>query len=208
MEKSELKRSIARATNMGYNRSAITEVTATLEQVYSQVGREAHQERLRRDILIGTANNWDMAIKVFTQGRKNYLEPKTMEGYLVLLKTFTDWLKQMGLDSEIPPAQMTEGVIEEYLDYCLNTKNNSKGTANSKLTALKIFYTFMVQKNLITHNPATAVKQFKADETPIYSFSPEQLGRIFGVIPVNTWRGARDNCILRMIVETGCRVKR
>jgi site-specific recombinase XerD len=207
MDTIELKRSIARATNTGLNRTAINEVTAASQtDLYSQIGKEARQERSRRELYLGAANNREMAIKAFTEGRKNYLEKKTMQGYLVLLKTFTDWLKETGFETEITPAQLSEGVIEEYLDYCLNTKNNSKGTANSKLTALKVFYQFMVDKNLVTYNPAVEVKKFKTHETPIYSFTPEQLKKIFGVIPINTWRGARDNCIFRMIVETGCRV--
>jgi integrase/recombinase XerD len=207
MEKVDLKRAVGRATKMGFNRSAAIDIAATNQsQLSSQVGKEAYGERFCRELFMGAPNNWEMALKAFAAGRKHYLEKKTLEGYMVLLKSFTDWLKETDLDSRIPPAQLTEGVIEEFLDYCLTVKNNSKGTANSKLVALKILYSFLVEKNLVSYNPATTVKKFKTDETPIYSFTPDQLRRIFSVIPVNTWRGARDNCIFRMIVETGCRV--
>jgi site-specific recombinase XerD len=136
-------------------------VAATSQtDLYSQIGKEARQERNRKELCcLGAANNWEMVIKAFTDGRKNYLEKKTIQGYLVLLKTFTDWLKETGFEAEMTPAYLSEGVIEEYLDYCLNTKNNSKRTANSKLTALKILYQFMVEKNLVTHNPAASVRK-------------------------------------------------
>jgi site-specific recombinase XerD len=135
-------------------------------------------------MLLGTSNNWDMAIKVFTEGRKNYLEKKTMDGYLVLLKTFTDWLKKIGFDTEIPPPQMVEGVIEDYLDYCLNAKNSSKGTANSKLTALKVFFDYLVQNNVITYNPAANIKKFKADGKHIYSALPNSLEEFLVLFPL------------------------
>ena len=38
MEKAELKRSIARATNMGYNRAATAEVAATIEDAATLPG--------------------------------------------------------------------------------------------------------------------------------------------------------------------------
>ncbi len=203
MDKLNLKKAVALTTPIASKIPLAAEI-AKKQDLNSLVSQEAQFNYRRKITLIEAVNNWDKAVKAFTEGRKNYLEKKTLDGYLVLLKTFTDWLKEMEL-LDITPGLMSDSVIEEYLNYCISARGNSKGTANSKLVALKIFYTFMVEKKLMEHNPTDGIKKFKNDEPPIYSFTPEQLKKIFGIIP-DTWRGARDNSIYRMIVETGCRV--
>ncbi|MCL6590195.1 MAG: hypothetical protein K6U80_09605 [Firmicutes bacterium] len=50
MDKSELKRAIARSTSTGFNQTAYSELAASQEELNSQICKEAQQERSRREL--------------------------------------------------------------------------------------------------------------------------------------------------------------
>jgi integrase/recombinase XerD len=188
--------------------TAIDEMAATQSEINnlpSRVAKEAMLERINQYDLMMAANDWEYALKVYERGRKNYFANTTLVTYMGHLKTFHDWLKQFELDKFYTPTQITTEIIEEYIDHNLNMLHNSRRTTNDKLYILKNFFGFLASKNVITKSPAAPIARLPMYESPIYSFTPEQMQKLFAVIPLNTWRGARDNSIFRMLVETGCR---
>ncbi|MCL6591999.1 MAG: tyrosine-type recombinase/integrase [Firmicutes bacterium] len=177
---------------------------ASLKQI---VGKEDYLLRRQHIYLRELGRNWDKCIEKFSTDQKELLKENTLRGYIIHIKTFKDWLESCGLFAEAPaPADIADSsIIEEFMLDCLK-KGKSKTTANAKLAALKVFYGYLLKKKIVEFNPCDGIKKYKANHKPVYSFSPEEVNAIFSVIPTDTWRGARDYSIFRMIFDTGCRV--
>ncbi len=96
-------------------------------------------------------------------------------------------------------------VVRTYLAF-LNEKQYSKATIARKLATLRSFYKFLVKRGRLDSNPVTAVRTPKQDKKLPRFLEYEEVKRLLGTPPVDTWLGARDRAILETLYSTGIRV--
>lgn len=110
---------------------------------------------------------------------------------------------QVEVDQLLFSAQ-TESV-RAYLAH-LNEKQYSKATVARKLATLRSFYKFLVKRNYITSSPVVSIRTPKQDKKLPRFLEYEEVKRLLGTPPTNTWLGARDRAILETLYSTGIRV--
>ena len=95
--------------------------------------------------------------------------------------------------------------VRAYLAF-LNEKQYSKATIARKLATLRSFYKFLVKRNHVSSNPVVSIRTPKQDKKLPRFLEYEEVKRLLGTPPMNTWLGARDRAILETLYSTGIRV--
>jgi len=95
--------------------------------------------------------------------------------------------------------------VRGYLAF-LNEKQYSKATIARKLATLRSFYKFLVKRNHISANPVASIRTPKQEKKLPRFLEYEDIKKLLGTPPVNTWLGARDRAILETLYSTGIRV--
>ena len=95
--------------------------------------------------------------------------------------------------------------VRAYLAF-LNEKQYSKATIARKLATLRSFYKFLVKRNHIDSNPVVTIRTPKQEKKLPRFLEYEEVKRLLGTPPTNTWLGARDRAILETLYSTGIRV--
>ncbi|OHB78636.1 MAG: tyrosine recombinase XerC [Planctomycetes bacterium RBG_16_55_9] len=95
--------------------------------------------------------------------------------------------------------------IRAYLAF-LNDRQYSKATIARKLATLRSFYKFLVKRNHIASNPVVSIRTPKQEKKLPRFLEYEEVKKLLGTPPVNTWLGARDRAILETLYSTGIRV--
>jgi integrase len=160
MDKSELKRAIARSTNTGFNQTAYSELAAaSQEELNSMIGKEAQQERSRRELFIEAPNNWEMAIKAFNNGvpvrllfpeiknhkpREVSITPKLADVIMIWLnkrkefKVSLEAFEKLHISTELKPINM-RNLQKYFLEYCRLAKVDKDGVRCSPYTLKHTF---------------------------------------------------------------------
>jgi len=95
--------------------------------------------------------------------------------------------------------------VRLYLQACHEQKL-SRNSVSRKLSAIKMFYKFLITEGHIKSNPITLVKQSKVIQ-PLPKFLYEQeMTVLFEAIDTNTTLGIRNYAILELLYATGMRV--
>ena len=95
--------------------------------------------------------------------------------------------------------------VRAYLTH-LNEKEYSKATIARKLATLRSFYKFLVKRNHVTASPVVSIRTPKQEKKLPRFLEYEEVKRLLGTPPTNTWLGARDRAILETLYSTGIRV--
>ena len=96
--------------------------------------------------------------------------------------------------------------IRIYLMYLKETKNDNSASINRKLSSLRGFYKYLVNKNIIKNNIFLLINgPKKAKKLPRY-FEYNELEELFNAADIKTPKGQRDRLILEMLYATGIRV--
>jgi integrase/recombinase XerC len=99
----------------------------------------------------------------------------------------------------------TTEAVRGYLVF-LNERNYSKATVARKLATLRSFYKFLVKRNHIGSNPVMSIRTPKQEKKLPRFLEYDEIKKLLGTPPVNTWLGARDRAILETLYSTGIRV--
>lgn len=93
-----------------------------------------------------------------------------------------------------------------YLTYLKDKKENSNTSINRKLSALRGFYKFLVNSDLVRTNPFSLVNgPKKSKKLPRY-FEYNELCEMFDIPDSSTTLGQRDALLLEFLYATGVRV--
>jgi integrase/recombinase XerC len=71
---------------------------------------------------------------------------------------------------------------------------------------LRSFYKFLVKRNHVASSPVLSIRTPKQDKKLPRFLEYEEVKRLLGTPPMNTWLGARDRAILETLYSTGIRV--
>ena len=125
----------------------------------------------------------------------------TLVAYERDLKAFEKFLAGSGVGS------LTECTDSDAVAYVLelNRDNKSKPTINRKISAIRNYYEFEIQKGLRTGNPFTRVRSAKGDKRQIEYLTVEEIEQLLA-LPDDTSKGIRDRALLEFMYGTGARV--
>jgi len=150
------------------------------------------------------------AIMEFIEERQfREVSPKTIENYNTLFNDFYLYcLSQEIIDTD----DITPQIIKSYLIYCKTEKNNTPTSMNTKLTAIKTLFNYLIEIDVIDprENPAKKVGYVHAD-VKITTFNDDQIKQILTYYrriknKDKTYFAYRDYMIITFLVSTGVRL--
>ena len=105
---------------------------------------------------------------------------------------------------EVDVGSLDSRIIRNFV-YSLNLKNKSSSVAR-KLSALRTFFKFLEQEDVIRHNPMGAIAMPKQEQhIPVFLSVDEVFSLLESPGPGDTF-AARDRAILELLYSTGMRV--
>ena len=125
----------------------------------------------------------------------------TLIAYERDLKAFEKFLAGRGTDSL---EKCTDNDAISYV-LQLSNENKSKPTINRKVSALRVYYEYLINKGAISENPFTRIKAIKTDKRQIDYLTIEEAGKLMD-LPGDDAKGLRDKALLEFMYGTGARV--
>ena len=87
----------------------------------------------------------------------------------------------------------------------LNRENKSKATINRKISAIRSYYEYEVQKGSRSGNPFARIRGARGDKRQIDYLTIEDIERLLE-LPDDSYKGIRDRALLEFMYGTGARV--
>ena len=137
----------------------------------------------------------------------NY-SPETIIGRKLLLKYFRLWCEDRGIYA---PSEVSRAVIEshqKYLHYFIgkNDKIISTRTQQIRLTAIKMFFTWLSKSKHIPFNPVSDIDLPRSEfRLPKAVLSISEVERVINQVNLDDPMGIRDRAILETLYSTGMR---
>ena len=125
----------------------------------------------------------------------------TLVAYERDLRAFEKFLAGRGIDS------LTGCTDSDAVAYVLelNRDNKSKPTINRKISAIRNYYEFEIQRGKRTGNPFTRVRSSKGDKRQIDYLTIQEIEKLLE-LPDESSKGIRDRALLEFMYGTGARV--
>ena len=125
----------------------------------------------------------------------------TLIAYERDLKAFEKFLAGRGTDSL---EKCTDNDAISYV-LQLSNENKSKPTINRKVSALRMYYEYLITKGIISENPFTRIKAIKTDKRQIDYLTIDEAAKLMD-LPGDDTKGLRDKALLEFMYGTGARV--
>ena len=132
--------------------------------------------------------------------------PNTIKRYMVTLQKFDSFLQGQeiaGIDKEVIQTFLTERY------YVMNqfSRQNKERTRNNEITALRSFFRYLLNKNLIAVNLEKEITYIKEPRLslPKAILSKQELLKLFKLPNMQTVLGLRDRLMLELLYATGIR---
>ena len=136
----------------------------------------------------------------FLKYQKNYSD-YTIKSYETDIMEYFNYINSEGLNYK----DIEYSDIRFYLMYLKDKKDNN-ASIDRKLSALRGFYKYLVNENILHNNVFSLVNgPKKSKKLPRY-FDYNELEEMFLIPDTNTSLGQRDLLLLEMLYATGCRV--
>lgn len=132
--------------------------------------------------------------------QKNY-SSLTIDSYEEDLVKYLEFLEKENLDI----LSVTYDDIRFYLME-LNNEKNKASTVSRKLSSLRGFYKFLINRDYIKNNPFTLIKAPKKEKKLPRFFYYNELEEMFDSIDISTPLGERNRLILEVLYASGVRV--
>ncbi len=126
--------------------------------------------------------------------------PLTLTAYKTDLMQFFNWLSENDVTVTIP-GQVTRGHVNEYLAF-LSSQGRSGVTRARKLAAIKGFFTYLRDENVITDSPAATIHMPNKERKRKVVLRTDEYSRMLSEAGGNP----RDFAILQLFLQTGIRV--
>lgn len=193
-----------------------------------------HDEQNRQNILKMRAvlDTLPSFCRDFFRGIEEYTSARTRLAYAYDLRLFFEFLHEQNavcakMDIREYPLslldRLTRQDIEEYLEYMTLYQKDGKDITNAergksrKLAALRSFYNYFYQSEMITSNPASLVALPKLHDKEIIRLEPNEVARLLDQVEDGTnltkkemeyhkKTKIRDVALLTLLLGTGIRV--
>jgi site-specific recombinase XerD len=144
-----------------------------------------------------TALRRDFAISLRAEGKS----PNTQRVYLRAVDRLSSWCKETRRGG---PTQVRRQDVAAFLAYTSDTW--SPGTQNLVYRALQQFFGWMVREEEIEKSPMTGMRAPTPPEVPVPVLTDGQLRELLATCCGRTFTDRRDNALIRLITDTGCRL--
>ncbi len=132
--------------------------------------------------------------------QKNYSQ-ETIDSYEEDLVEFLDFLKKENIDLLDVKYDDVRFFLME-----LNDKKNKASTISRKLSSLRGFYKFLINRDYIKNNPFTLIKTPRKEKKLPRFFYYNELEEMFNSIDISDALGQRNRLILEVLYASGVRV--
>jgi len=155
----------------------------------------------------------DMNLEESIDGFQNYLKvhknssDHTNRAYQTDAQQFIAFLSQLFVKEPemLTPQEINYKIIRQYLSY-LTLNGYQKSTIARKLAFIRSFFKFLVQENIIEHNPLVMIRTPKQDKRlPSFLYYTE-LEQLISMPDLTKVLGIRDKALLELIYSSGLRV--
>ena len=133
--------------------------------------------------------------------QKNYSN-YTINSYKTDILEYLEYLEKENLNY----LEVVYSDIRFYLMYLKEVKKDTNSSIDRKLSALRGFYKYMANENIINSNIFSLVNGPKKDKKLPRYFEYNELEELFNACNISTSLGQRDLLILEMLYATGVRV--
>lgn len=124
----------------------------------------------------------------------------TLIAYRRDITAFEKYLSERGKST----ASCSESDAVSYvLD--MNNQNKSKATINRKVSALRTYYDYRIEKGISRLNPFAKIKSVKGDRRQVDYLSIDEAAKLME-LPGDDKKGIRDRALLEFMYGTGARV--
>lgn len=139
--------------------------------------------------------------------KKCGLSPNTIKGRCKHLRAFTLYLEGIGKDdvAEVTLSVLREYQRELYWKDSAYRKPYSPNTIVTKIYALRAYFQYLSDENLILVNPALYLKLPKTDKIPENILSLSEVEALLSQPSRRTFQDTRDKAILEVFYSTGLR---
>ena len=170
--------------------------------------------------------------KTYFRGIEDYTSTRTRLGYAYDIRLFFEFLHENNtiyakMDFKDFPFELLDSLskmdIEEYLGYMSLYQKDGRDISNTergkarKLSALRSFYNYFYQQELLTNNPASLVSSPKLHEKAIIRLEPNEVAILLDQVEDGTKltkkeleyhkkTRIRDVALLTLLLGTGIRV--
>lgn len=118
------------------------------------------------------------------------------------LKKASEYLNGSGVDA---PEKVTASDLQNYIEY-LQSEKKSAATVSRNMAALRSFFQYLKEKNIISEDPSYNLKPPKVEKKPPNILSIEEIDRLLDQPDSHTFKGIRDRAMLELLYATGIRV--
>lgn len=125
--------------------------------------------------------------------------PQTLRAYRTGVTMYITWCEDQGL-----PVVVDRGQAKEWIVALLDA-GAAPGSANVRLSALKIFSRWLLDEGEQDTDPLVGIKPPKTDEAMIHPLSDDQIKALIGACKGTAFVDRRDEAIVRFLLETGVR---
>lgn len=136
----------------------------------------------------------------YLEYQKNYSKD-TIHSYGIDIKEYINYLKKESIDL----LDMDYELVRLYLIF-LNDNKDKNSTISRKISALRSFYKYLLNKKYVSNNPFSLVTLPKKQRLLPRFFYYNELEELFSCCDLNSYLGQRDRLILEILYATGVRV--
>jgi len=129
------------------------------------------------------------------------LSAHTIRAYSIDLFDFVSWLKREQLDL----AAVDHRAARRYLAD-LDRSRYNRTTINRRLSAIRTFYSWLVETERLQHNPLDAISGPKKPRHLPSTIVEEDIGRLLNVSDLTTPTGLRNQAIIELLYASGARI--
>ncbi len=146
------------------------------------------------------------AFLTYLMAEKNY-SPLTIAEYRIDLNIFCSYLQEnYQYPDNFPVTMITKYEVANFLADMILQKKNQAATRNRRLYALRSFFNYLEEEEIIEKNPATKIHASKEPlREPIY-LRPSEIQSFLLAINKSSRYRVRDTCIIKALLYCGLRV--
>jgi integrase/recombinase XerD len=129
------------------------------------------------------------------------LSSNTLDSYARDLNRFTEIIKYKNKKiNEISRKDIHDYIVELY-EIGLDARSVSRS-----VSAIKSFFNFLLNENVIKDNPSLNIKAPRFNKTLPNSLSKSEVEDLLNIIPIDTFEGLRDRAMFELMYASGLRV--
>jgi site-specific recombinase XerD len=128
---------------------------------------------------------------------------RTLVLYGQSINYFSDWLASAGQPATL--ASLTKANVLGWLA-SLRERGLTDGTVRTRWRGLRRFSGWLVAEGILSTDPLAGISVDKPEPPMVPVFTDEELAALLGACKGSAFNDRRDEAIVRLLLDTGCRI--